>query len=336
MYGFADRLRKKGRFGDTLVAHLSEGEARFLRRMGGSGTTNPFTGAVEFYKGTMDGPAPSFYQSLLPDSNLEVAVDPEVEDVPRSGLDGFYKSIEKLQNANKPEKKSGLDPRMLNFAKIMQNTYDRDDPGTEGGIRAEYDSGGLTASIDNILKYTMGINKNLHDRLIDRGVDAEWNEDKAPGRVDEIISYMFTKNSAGNTGFDIFGGKEALLEAYEKIGVTGEGSSYADKQVQQFIKDANALALDFGRGQTSTTMGEVKGPQFTRTYEGPTAFSDARRDMKQGFDTLAGLTGAGGWSKVLKKLGEDLFGFGSGGSGTTGLGSYNYGSSPARDDTFGV
>ena len=83
-------------------------------------------------------------------------------------------------------------------------------------------------------------------------------------------------------------------------------------------------------------MGEVKGPQFTRTYEGPTAFADARRDMKQGFDTLAGLTGAGGWSKVLKKLGEDLFGFGSGGSGTTGLGSYNYGSSPARDDTFGV
>ena len=141
----------------------------------------------------------------------------------------------------------------------MQNTYDRDDPGTEGGIRAEYDSGGLTASIDNILKYTMGINKNLHDRLIDRGVDDQWNEDKAPGRVDEVISYMFTKNSAGNTGFDIFGGKEALLEAYEKIGVTGEGSSYADKQVQQFIKDANALALDFGRGQTSTTMGEVKG-----------------------------------------------------------------------------
>ena len=64
MYGFADRLRKKGRFGDTLVAHLSEGEARLLRKMGGSGTTNPFTGAVEFYKGTMDGPVPSFYQSL--------------------------------------------------------------------------------------------------------------------------------------------------------------------------------------------------------------------------------------------------------------------------------
>ena len=47
---------------------------------------------------------------------------------------------------------------------------------------------------------------------------------------------MFTKNSAGNTGFDMFGGKEALLEAYEKIGVTGEGSSYADKQVRQFIR----------------------------------------------------------------------------------------------------
>ena len=104
MYGFTDRLRKKGRFGDTLVAHLSEGEARgFFAGWGGSGTTNPFTGAVEFYKGTMDGPAPSFYQSLLPDSNLEVAVDPEVEDVPRSGLDGFSNPLKNCKTQTSRE-----------------------------------------------------------------------------------------------------------------------------------------------------------------------------------------------------------------------------------------
>lgn len=301
MYGFADRLRKKGRFGDTLVAHLSEGEARFLRRMGGSGTTNPFTGAVEFYKSTMDGPVPSFYQALLPDSNLEVAVDPEVEDVPRSGLDGFYKSIEKLQNANKPEKKSGLDPRMLSFAKIMQNTYDMDDPGTEGEMRAEYYEG--SKSIENMLKYTQGISHPLYRKLIDAH-SPQWNEDKAPGRVDEVISYMFTKNSDGVNAFEHSGGKEAYVKALEEIGVTGEGTSYADRQVQKFINNANALALEFGRGQTSTTAGKVKGPQFTKTYEGPTAFADARRDMTQGFKTLFGMTGAGGWTKVL----EGIFG----------------------------
>ena len=275
MYGFADRLRKKGRFGDTLVAHLSEGEARFLRKMGGSGTTNPFTGAVEFYKGTMDGPVPSFYQSLLPDSNMEVAVDPEVEDAPRSGLDGFFKSIEKLQNVNKPKKPdSGLDPRMVSFAKIMQNTFDRDDPGTQGETRAEYYEGGK--SIENMLKYTMGINSNLHDRLIDRSVDGQWNEDKAPGRVDEVISYMFRRNDDGINAFEHAGGKEAYIKALEEIGVTGKGKSYADRTVKGFIEGAESLAKALNQSQTSTTMGGVKGPQFAGSYK---TFGEAKEAM---------------------------------------------------------
>jgi len=103
MYGFADKLRKKGRFGDTLIAHLSEGEARMLRKAGGSGTTNPFTGAIEFYKGTLDGPVPSFYKNIVPESNVpDSANQAQNEAVPNSGLDSFYKNIEQLQNENQP------------------------------------------------------------------------------------------------------------------------------------------------------------------------------------------------------------------------------------------
>ena len=271
MYGFADRLRKKGRFGDTLVAHLSEGEARLLRKMGGSGTTNPFTGAVEFYKGTMDGPVPSFYQSLLPESNMEVAVDSEVEGAPRSGLDGFFKSIEKLQNANKPKKPdSGLDPRMISFAKIMQNTFDRDDPGTDGELRMEF-----TGNLEDMQKYTQGISFPLYNRLIDRFY-GDTNEDKLPGRVDDVVAYMFRKNDDGINAFEHAGGKEAYIKALEEIGVTGKGKSYADKTVKAFIEGAESLAKTLNQAQTSTTMGAVKGPQFAGSYK---TFGEAKEAM---------------------------------------------------------
>lgn len=347
MYGFADRLRKKGRFGDTLVAHLSEGEARLLRRMGGSGTTNPFTGAVEFYKGTMDGPVPSFYQSLLPDSNLEVAVDPEVEDVPRSGLDGFYKSIEKMQNANKPKKESGVNPRMLSFAKIMQNTFDRDDPGTDGELRAEYYEG--SKSIENMLKYTKAISGSLHNKLIDRGVDGHWNEDKAPGRVDEVIAYMFRKNDDGDNAFEVSGGQDELLKAYKEIGVTGEGKSYADKHVKNLMKEAEKITKEFDLGQTSLNMGKDPGPKFAGEFTGPTAWSDYLDAVAYALEyqlpfspTMKGMQ-AKEISERLKisftealnlAMGMPQY-HGLGGIGVVGLGSHNYGSSPVRDDASG-
>ena len=55
MYSFAQQAQKHGRFGDTLVAHLSKSEADLLKKAGGSGTVNPQTGLLEFYKGTLGG-----------------------------------------------------------------------------------------------------------------------------------------------------------------------------------------------------------------------------------------------------------------------------------------
>ena len=60
-----------------------------------------------------------------------------------------------------------------------------------------------------MLKYTMGINSNLHDRLIDRGVETlNGTKDKAPGRVDEIISLCSTKDSAGTLALIYLVGKK--------------------------------------------------------------------------------------------------------------------------------
>ena len=55
-------LASKGRYGDTMLAHINPEEAALLKSMGGAGTVNPQTGLREFYT---DGriPAPSTYQA---------------------------------------------------------------------------------------------------------------------------------------------------------------------------------------------------------------------------------------------------------------------------------
>ena len=45
----AEAMAKQGRYGDTMLAHISPREARMLRQMGGSGTINPNTGLPEFF-----------------------------------------------------------------------------------------------------------------------------------------------------------------------------------------------------------------------------------------------------------------------------------------------
>ena len=267
MYGFADKLRRKGRFGDTLVAHLSEAEARFLKRAGGAGTVNPFTGALEYYKGTLGG-RQSFYDELIPDQGAQ---DPGLEPPKKSGMDGFFRTLENIQKQNQPKKAdSGLDPRMLSFAKIMQKTFDRDDPGTHGELRMEF-----TGNLEDMQKYTQGISFPLYNRLIDRFY-GDTNEDKLPGRVDDVVAYMFRKNDDGINAFEHAGGKEAYINALEQIGVTGEGNSYADRTVKGFIEGAESLAKALNQAQTSTTMGAVKGPQFAGSYK---TFGEAKEAM---------------------------------------------------------
>jgi len=62
------KLEDAGRYGDTLIAHINPLEARLLKLFGGSGTTNPETGFLEFYgfgggdsdPGGMDGADDSY------------------------------------------------------------------------------------------------------------------------------------------------------------------------------------------------------------------------------------------------------------------------------------
>lgn len=55
MKAWADILERYGRNGDTMLAHITPGEARHLERRGGSGTRNPHTGLLEFWGGNDGG-----------------------------------------------------------------------------------------------------------------------------------------------------------------------------------------------------------------------------------------------------------------------------------------
>ena len=65
MFGPARDMAKKGRFGDTLLAHINQEEAKLLKRIGGRGTINPKTGALEF--ATREDFDADFYLAQNPD-----------------------------------------------------------------------------------------------------------------------------------------------------------------------------------------------------------------------------------------------------------------------------
>jgi hypothetical protein len=49
MKGYAEEMARKGRFGDTMLAHISPEEAQMLKAAGGAGTINPETGLPEYF-----------------------------------------------------------------------------------------------------------------------------------------------------------------------------------------------------------------------------------------------------------------------------------------------
>jgi hypothetical protein len=56
MTPIAREMAAMGRNGDTMLAHITPQEAMMLKRMGGSGTINPYTGLPEFFlKGLFRG-----------------------------------------------------------------------------------------------------------------------------------------------------------------------------------------------------------------------------------------------------------------------------------------
>jgi hypothetical protein len=92
----ASMLSSKGRGNDTLLAHITPREAQILKAAGGSGTTNPETGLLEFYDGESDFEAMPFSQAEFaqyqqaaePAPSYDIGFGPNVYEAPGGGQFG--------------------------------------------------------------------------------------------------------------------------------------------------------------------------------------------------------------------------------------------------------
>jgi hypothetical protein len=90
-------LAGKGRGNDTLLAHITPREAEILKAAGGSGTTNPETGLLEFYDGEGDFEA-------MPSSQAEFAqYQQAAEPAPTYDTGGFEQQIQAQYDAARPQ-----------------------------------------------------------------------------------------------------------------------------------------------------------------------------------------------------------------------------------------
>lgn len=184
------------------------------------------------------------------------------------GATSFIENVarEHYLNFGKQEGREGfgiIDPRMKSFAGIMANTYDMDDPGTDGELRPEF-----VGPLEDMQKFVSTISPPLYNRLIDRFY-GDTNEDKLPGRVDDVIGYMFKRNDDGDNAFEVAGGQEALFEAYDQMGITGQGESYADKHARDLLElakkynvETSSIRFDGTGGADSITLGGPTGTGY--------------------------------------------------------------------------
>lgn len=83
----AEMLRRMGRRGDTMLAHITPEEADMLMQAGGAGTINPDTGLPEFYNGEFDydyNPRPVDINDIVTEQRFRQYQRPEEFDYSRA------------------------------------------------------------------------------------------------------------------------------------------------------------------------------------------------------------------------------------------------------------
>ncbi len=140
-----------------------------------------------------------------------------------------------------PNVNSGL----MNIAKILMNVEDRNYVGDNQDMsRPTYI---FNEEIDNpiALSNVYGdIGQNFKTNLLGSGAGGGMNEDMAGQDMSRFLRNVFapSTNMGGPSMLDDLGGVGELARAYGILGVTGEGDSYADKQV----RDIQELLSEYG------------------------------------------------------------------------------------------
>lgn len=305
MPNFAKQIAGHGRFGDTLVAHLTKAQANTLQKAGGAGTINPTTGLLEFYKGTLENA----------DGGQRTVAD-------------VFNNISQIQKDNVPEKadknsfiggSEASENQALAVADILNNTrYVYND---KEGIH-QY----MYFSEDGKDPYSDAAWKELDKKLGEVGSGirkqviggnyGDTNEDMAPRDMSIFLRAIGPSGRSGNLkrGTPLVS-KEQLFKAYEKLGVTpydidgksDEGSFTGDGYTTFKRMDGNPISLaqeavtGVARNMYENLGGTSLGPSGNPTavdagsFDSFSAFADAAfapASYNQGsFANLAGMAG---------------------------------------------
>ena len=102
----AKMLEKKGRGGDTILAHITRREAEMLKEMGGAGTVNPETGLLEFYDGESEFTPTEFAAPVSDGSSVQAEVP--APEIPSGGFPGEIPSTPTSPQFYEPYITSGV------------------------------------------------------------------------------------------------------------------------------------------------------------------------------------------------------------------------------------
>ena len=218
MPNFAKQIAGHGRFGDTLVAHLTKAQANTLKKAGGAGTINPTTGLLEFYKGTLGNQGQS-------EGNAFTSAFTKADGGQRTVADVF-KNISKIQKDNAPKKadqKDSVSKQALAVAHILNYTvpvYNDAHNMNSYVYMGQEGKGPLHQDTINELDGKLG----EIGQVFRRGVVSIDNEDMASRDMSIFLRAIGPGGRSGNLkrGVPLIP-QEELMRAYDAIGVKPYG-----------------------------------------------------------------------------------------------------------------
>ena len=280
----AEMLRRMGRRGDTMLAHITPEEADMLAEMGGSGTINPDTGLPEFFNVTdFDSYDNAF--NRIPDADINDIVDQARLDRARSRQPvSAYQETEPdrnifRQNYSQPRQATRTDDtyfqpfstdylrntNLRGSGEFEQIPQLRQQPAPQGRLYPDVNFGYIPEF------------RGIQDAAVDRSNEPGFF-DRAEGRLKEIeavLNQYPRLTRAGTAGANILA--QALL------------FNQANRAMKRDIEETRRGAQPF-RAAQQEAMGRATGSGLTAEQEQEMEIAQAR--ARQGLGERGMQTGS--------------------------------------------
>jgi len=152
-------LQGKGRGKDTILAHITPREADILKAAGGSGTTNPETGLLEFQE--VDSYVGEPYTTVYDPPTYDIGFGPDVYEAPGGGQFGPSPTNAEIEQQITPS--AGLNfPLEVPGQQYSPTIVERPD-NLQESLRQQYAP--QVARTDVVSRFDQPVEKSFYDKL---------------------------------------------------------------------------------------------------------------------------------------------------------------------------